>query len=85
MIGPLQSTGLGSVSELLRPASSGKPGGAGFGSLIDNLLGKVNAQQTAADQAVRDLSLGQTDNLHGVMLAVANADLSFRLFLEIRG
>ena len=28
--------------------------------------------------------MGQTDNLHGVMLAVANADLSFRLFLEIR-
>ena len=28
--------------------------------------------------------MGQTDNLHSVMLAVANADLSFQLFLEIR-
>jgi len=84
MISPLQSTGLGSATELLQPNSAGKPGGAGFGNLIDNLLGKVNGQQTAADQAVRDLALGQTDNLHGVMLAVANADLSFRLFLEIR-
>jgi flagellar hook-basal body complex protein FliE len=69
---------------MLQPASPEKPGGAGFGNLIEGLLGKVNAQQMNADQAVKDLAMGQTDNLHGVMLAVANADLSFRMFLEIR-
>ena len=28
--------------------------------------------------------MGQTDNLHSVMLAVAKADLSFRTILEVR-
>jgi flagellar hook-basal body complex protein FliE len=67
-----------------QPASPAKVGGAGFGNLIDDLLSKVNDQQVAADQAVKDLAMGQTDNMHGVMLAVSKADLSFRLFLEIR-
>lgn len=58
--------------------------GHGFGKVIDHLLGQVNAQQASANQGVRDLALGQTDNLHGVMLAVAQADLSVRLVLEIR-
>jgi len=53
-------------------------------NLLVDLVGKVNAQQASADQAVHQLALGQTDNLHGVMLEVAKADLGFRLFLEIR-
>jgi flagellar hook-basal body complex protein FliE len=84
VINPLQSAGLGPTLETLAPAHAEKPGSGGFGGLMENLLSKVNAQQTTADQAVRDLATGQTENLHGVMLAVANADLSFRLFLEIR-
>jgi flagellar hook-basal body complex protein FliE len=84
VINPLQWSGVGPATTVQQPALPEKTGGAGFGSLIDNLLSKVNAQQIAADQAVKDLGMGQTDNLHGVMLAVANADLSFRLFLEIR-
>jgi flagellar hook-basal body complex protein FliE len=33
---------------------------------------------------VRDMALGQTDNLHGIMLQMAQADLTFHLILEIR-
>lgn len=47
-------------------------------------MDKVHSQQANADQAVQDLALGRTDSVHGVMLAVAKADLSFHLFLEIR-
>jgi flagellar hook-basal body complex protein FliE len=52
--------------------------------MVEDLLAKVNAEQVQAGQAVRELALGQTDNLHGVLLTVAKADLSFRLCLEIR-
>jgi flagellar hook-basal body complex protein FliE len=83
VINPLQSAALSPSADLVRPAPQA-PGGSGFVNLIDDLLGKVNQQQAGADLAVRDLAAGQTDNLHGVMLAVAKADLSFRLFLEIR-
>jgi flagellar hook-basal body complex protein FliE len=37
-----------------------------------------------ANQAVQDLALGRTDHLHNVLLEVAQADLAFRLVLEMR-
>jgi flagellar hook-basal body complex protein FliE len=72
------------------PASPGvrpAPDAAGakpFTQWIDKLLDYANSRQTQADQSVQDLALGRTDNLHNVMLSVAEADLSFRLILEIR-
>jgi len=38
----------------------------------------------AADAGVRDLVMGRTENMHGVLMQVAQADLNFRLVLEIR-
>src|SRR5262245_55842689 len=70
-------------TEALRSAGAGGDGGA-FGRLIGQVLDQASAQQLQADQAVRDLATGQTDNLHNVMLAVAKADLTFRMVLEIR-
>jgi flagellar hook-basal body complex protein FliE len=52
--------------------------------MIDHLLAGANTQQVQADQAVRDLASGRADNIHNVMLAVAKADLSFHMILEIR-
>jgi flagellar hook-basal body complex protein FliE len=56
----------------------------GFAKLIDQLLSHAADSNVKADQAVMDLALGRTDNLHHVMLSVARADLSFRTILEIR-
>jgi len=56
----------------------------GFGSLLDRALGYVNGQQKAADQSVLDLAAGRVTDLHQVTLAVSKADLTLRLFLEIR-
>lgn len=58
--------------------------GATFAKVMDRLLGQVSGPQQEADQAVRDLATGRTDNIHDVMLAVAKADLTFRMILEIR-
>jgi flagellar hook-basal body complex protein FliE len=66
------------------PGALRSPGAGGFMQVIEGLLASANGQQASADQAVRDLAIGQTDNLHGVLLEVAKADLSFRLVLEIR-
>jgi flagellar hook-basal body complex protein FliE len=57
---------------------------SGFVKVIDTMLSQASATQTKADRAIEDLALGRTDNLHSVMLAVAQADLAFRTVLEIR-
>jgi len=67
---------------LSQPSAAG--GGGGFGGMIERLLDGAGAQQLSANQAVRNLALGQADSLHNVMLEVAKADLAFRLVLEIR-
>jgi flagellar hook-basal body complex protein FliE len=74
-------TALADVEPLAR--SEGASGGP-FAKVVDQLLGDASNQQAQADQAVRDLIMGRTDNLHSVMLAVAKADLSFRMILEVR-
>lgn len=55
-----------------------------FMNVVEKLLGDANAGQLHADQAIRELATGQSENLHDVMLAVAKADLTFRAILEVR-
>lgn len=80
------------VSSGVDALSAGRAGGGtspvgergGFAKLFEKAVGSVNMHQAEADKAVQALAMGQTDSIHGVMLAVAKADLSFRLVLEIR-
>lgn len=66
------------------PESAGRSAGASFGSVVDRFLSGAAQSHQQAETAVNDLALGRTDNLHGVLMQVAKADLSFRLILEIR-
>lgn len=59
-------------------------GSAPFAGLFERFLGNAAQSGQQAENSVRDLALGRTDSLHEVMLQVAQADLSFRLVLEIR-
>src|SRR5437016_4898266 len=82
-------SGLMPSQGLHAPASPSEAGGGSsppgaFPNLLNQLLQNVAHSQESADTAVRDLALGQTDNLHGVMLQMAQADLTFHLALEIR-
>jgi flagellar hook-basal body complex protein FliE len=52
--------------------------------LLQGVLGQHQQAHQAAEAAVRDLATGQAQDLHTVALAVAQADLSFRLILELR-
>ncbi|HWG43750.1 MAG TPA: flagellar hook-basal body complex protein FliE [Gemmataceae bacterium] len=59
-------------------------GSGAFGRLLTQFVGDAGAQQAHAEQAVHNLVAGRADNVHNVMLAMAKADLSFHLVLEIR-
>jgi flagellar hook-basal body complex protein FliE len=58
--------------------------GSGFGAVLNNLLDGNRQANAAADAAVHDLATGDAQDLHTVSLAVAQADVSFRLILELR-
>lgn len=55
-----------------------------FGNVVERFVADTNAQQLAADQSVQRLATGQSDSVHETMLALAKADLSLRVFVEVR-
>ncbi|MCX7667141.1 MAG: flagellar hook-basal body complex protein FliE [Gemmataceae bacterium] len=78
-------SGLGSLPSLTptRPAAAGGAGGS-FGQVLTNVLSAHTQAAQNADQAITNLITGKTTDLHTVTLAAAQADLSFRLILELR-
>lgn len=72
----------------LAPPSASPPpvqaGGTSFGGIMDSLLSNAADSHQGAQAALRSLAVGETDNLHSVMLRMAQADLAFRLVLEVR-
>jgi flagellar hook-basal body complex protein FliE len=75
------------VSKLpLGTSAAGAPatGHSTFGSLMDHLVQTTNQDQLASDQAITQMVTGETDNIQQVVLAVAKAELSFQLFMDIR-
>ena len=65
------------------------PGGKGqegsdFKQLVQHYLEEVSELQQKADKSVFELASGKTDDLHQVVAAITEADLSFRLMMQIR-
>ncbi|MEL7497707.1 MAG: flagellar hook-basal body complex protein FliE [Planctomycetota bacterium] len=57
---------------------------SGFSNLVGQLVEQTNDYQVSSDQSIQDLVTGKTDNIQQVVLAVANAEMSFQLFMELR-
>ena len=76
-LAPLESTGIAA------PTQGGAAGGT-FQQILGQVLGADASANARADQAIQALATGQTDDLHSVSLAVAEADLTFRMILELR-
>jgi flagellar hook-basal body complex protein FliE len=67
----------------VQPAEkAGKPGE--FGQALDGALEEVDGLQKKADKTVLGLSTGEVEDVHQVMIAMNEADLAFRMMLEIR-
>jgi flagellar hook-basal body complex protein FliE len=69
---------------LANPSTSKSQGPISFGDVVSQFVGQTNQQQMTADESVKQLVTGQTEDVQQVVLAVAQADLSFQLFMEIR-
>ena len=58
--------------------------GESFDDVLNNFVNKVDEAQHQFDDAIKAVESGETDNLHQVMLAQAQAQQSLRLAAEVR-
>lgn len=60
-----------------------QPGAGAFQALVDS-VGSINEQMGANDKAVQAMALGETGNLHEVMMNLEKTRLTFELALAVR-
>jgi len=54
------------------------------GETFSRLFNEVNQLQLQADQKMEEFATSPNKDLHGTMIALQKADISLRLFLQIR-
>lgn len=82
------------VGQGIQPTGLAQPGQAGpapttadgktFGDVLKDFVQQVDQTQHQYDQAIDAVQRGETDNLHRVMLAQSEAQLSLKLAAEVR-
>jgi flagellar hook-basal body complex protein FliE len=88
MIGPV--SGLRLISEMsslegvTSPFPTHKTESPDFAQWLDREFSTLNTQLSEADQEVRKLALGESGNLHHVMLSLEKAKMSFELLVQVR-
>ena len=56
----------------------------GFADILTNMVSDVNNHQHAADVAIREVHAGTASNLHDIMIAMEQADISLRFMVQVR-
>lgn len=67
-----------------KPAQSGSAAGGSFEEVLHKSIDEVNRLQQDATSAVNDVATGKSEDVAGVMTAVAKSDLAFKTLLAIR-
>jgi flagellar hook-basal body complex protein FliE len=62
------------------PATEGKS----FSDVLQNAITDVNSDQVKAEQSMQNYITGKETSLHGTMLALEKADISFRMMMQVR-
>ena len=58
--------------------------GSQFIELLRAEVNRVNSTHASADRQVEDLVVGRSSDIHGTMIALTKADMSFRLMTQVR-
>lgn len=82
-------TNFPAVAGLGGPEGAGKggaapKGGGSFASVLAKSLDEVNVMQQKADAAITAFAAGDKVSLHETMIAMEQADVSFRLMMQVR-
>lgn len=59
-------------------------GSVNFGDLLKDALKDVNNAQLNADEAIKKVLNGETQDIHETMIALQKADVSLKLMMEVR-
>jgi flagellar hook-basal body complex protein FliE len=59
-------------------------GEGGFADMLKDAIQDVNKMQNESDQKIASLLKGESQDLHDTILAVQQADSSFRLMMQVR-
>jgi len=78
------SPSLKTIEKKVKESLSPEEKNISFHRLLGNLIQQVNELEKNADQSIQKLIAGEVDNVHQVMIAVQEANLAFRLMMEIR-
>jgi flagellar hook-basal body complex protein FliE len=85
MVDPISmAVGVTQLTGMTAPARTSDPAGGDFAAWLGQQVKEVNSQIIKADDGVRRLALGETDNLHQVMINLEKAKLSFELVMQVR-
>ena len=66
------------------PSKTTQPADGAFGKVIGQALKDVNQQMAEADKGVEALTTGTNKDIHGTMIALEKASISFQLISQVR-
>lgn len=72
---------IGTDPGLLKPQTKGSES---FAETLKHSIENVNALQNEANHAVQELIVGKTKDIHGTMITLEKADISFRMMMQVR-
>lgn len=75
-IPPLQDITVGMDTPAKAPAD--------FSAWMEKQIGNVNDKIIESDRQLQGLALGETNNLHQVMLSLEDSKMSFQLAVQVR-
>ena len=80
---PISPISPASVIAAHSPGAGSKSAG-GFGSILQDAMGKVGELHDDASKSVESFLSGEGDDLHKTIMATQRADLAMELFLQVR-
>lgn len=80
----LQSAATGSDRPRALPQPAQDTHETGFGKTLKDAITRVDGAQKEADNQISSFIAGEQENVHEVMLAMNQANLSFQLMTEVR-
>jgi flagellar hook-basal body complex protein FliE len=55
-----------------------------FGNVLSDVVGEINNQQIAADEAIARVELDDSASIHEAIIAMEKASISFRTMMQVR-
>jgi flagellar hook-basal body complex protein FliE len=67
-----------------KTAGQGQIEGKGFSDVLKDAMSDINKLQTNADDAIAKVQLDNTTSIHEAMIALEQANVSFRAMMQVR-